>query len=53
MEALRIEKISKCALVVFERNDIGNGFWEAKGFTERDDLVYRNMALNGGAKHAI
>ena len=45
MEALGKEKISKCALVVFERNDIGNGFWEAKGFKERDDLVYRNMAL--------
>lgn len=45
MSALEAEGISKCALVVFERNELGNGFWEAQGFTTREDLVYRNMAL--------
>ncbi|MBQ8965220.1 GNAT family N-acetyltransferase [Ruminococcus sp.] len=45
LEALGKEKISKCALVVFERNALGNSFWKAQGFTEREDLVYRNMAL--------
>ena len=28
--------------VVFEHNDLGNGFWEHIGFTTRPDLVYRN-----------
>ena len=42
MAALEINKI---ALVVFERNDIGNSFWEKQGFTVREDLIYRNKAL--------
>lgn len=37
--------INKLALVVFDRNDIGNAFWEKQGFTVREDLVYRNKAL--------
>lgn len=37
--------INKVALVVFERNKIGNAFWESQGFTVRNDLVYRNKAL--------
>lgn len=37
--------ISKVALVVFDRNEIGNAFWEAQGFFVRNDLVYRNKAL--------
>lgn len=45
MEALKAEGISKCALVVFERNELGNSFWQAQGFTTREDLVYRNMAI--------
>lgn len=45
MEALKEEGISKVALVCFERNEVGNGFWEKMGFTKRDDLVYRNKAL--------
>jgi len=45
LDALRAEGISKVALVVFERNERGNGFWERMGFTTRPDLVYRNKAL--------
>ncbi|MBR5340547.1 MAG: GNAT family N-acetyltransferase [Erysipelotrichaceae bacterium] len=45
MSALKEEGINKVALVVFERNELGNEFWEAMGFTERTDLVYRNKAL--------
>ncbi|MDO5689986.1 MAG: GNAT family N-acetyltransferase [Tissierellia bacterium] len=45
MEALRGEGISKVALVVFERNEIGNHFWEQLGFETRSDLIYRNRAL--------
>ena len=37
--------IVKIALVVFDRNEIGNAFWEKQGFTARDDLVYRNKSL--------
>lgn len=43
--ALKKEGINKCALVVFERNELGNAFWEAIGFEQRHDLSYRNKAL--------
>lgn len=45
LKALCTEKINKVALVVFERNERGNGFWERMGFTPRPDLIYRNKAL--------
>lgn len=45
MKALEAEGINKVALVVFERNEIGNGFWEKIGFTSREDLVYRNKNI--------
>lgn len=43
MTALEINKV---ALVVFDRNDTGNSFWEKQGFTVREDLIYRNKALS-------
>lgn len=46
MSALDEEGINKVALVVFKRNDIGNDFWEKIGFTERNDLVYRNKNIH-------
>lgn len=46
MDALDKEGINKVGLVVFERNEIGNGFWEKIGFAVRDDLVYRNKNIN-------
>ncbi|MBP5772543.1 MAG: GNAT family N-acetyltransferase [Eubacterium sp.] len=45
MAALQNNGINKVALVVFDRNEIGNDFWEKMGFTVRDDLIYRNKAL--------
>ena len=45
MTALQKIGISKAALVVFERNEIGNEFWEKTGFIVRGDLIYRNKAL--------
>ncbi len=45
LEALHDLGITKTALVVFDRNSDGNAFWESMGFTEREDLVYRNKAL--------
>lgn len=44
--ALKAEGINKAALVAFKTNESGNAFWEAVGFTERDDLIYRNMSIN-------
>ncbi|MGN0339059.1 MAG: hypothetical protein ACI4D0_01040 [Lachnospira sp.] len=45
MKELSALGINKVALVVFDRNDTGNAFWESQGFTVREDLVYRNKAL--------
>ena len=46
MNALDKEGINKVALVAFEKNKIGNDFWESIGFTVRDDLVYRNKNIH-------
>ena len=45
LDALKAEGIHKGALVVFDRNEKGNAFWEKMGFTVREDLVYSNRAL--------
>lgn len=45
LAALKNEGINKAALVVFNRNEAGNKFWESQGFTVREDLTYRNKAL--------
>lgn len=45
MAALKKNGINKVALVVFDRNEIRNSFWEKMGFTVRNDLIYRNKAL--------
>lgn len=46
MQAMKNIGINKVALVVFEHNEGGNKFWERLGFIERNDLVYRNKAIN-------
>ena len=45
LEALKKEGINKVLLVAFKKNEGGNAFWEAQGFTLREDLNYRNQAL--------
>ena len=45
LNALNGQNITKVNLVVFSHNENGNAFWEAMGFTERPDLVYRNRTL--------
>jgi len=45
LSALSDLGITKAALVVFERNEGGNEFWERIGFTTRPDLVYRNKVI--------
>jgi ribosomal protein S18 acetylase RimI-like enzyme len=46
IDALKKEGISKAALVVFSKNEPGNSFWEKRGFTARQDLVYMNKTIN-------
>jgi len=45
LEALKEEGINKVALLVFNRNEVGNAFWERQGFTVRTDVAYRNKEL--------
>ena len=45
LDALHEEGIHKVALLVFNRNEAGNAFWERQGFTARDDVTYRNRLL--------
>ena len=46
LSALKAEGINKAALLVFNRNETGNAFWESLGFTKREDVTYRNKELN-------
>lgn len=45
MSAMKNAGINKVALVVFDRNEGGNAFWEKMGFTVRGDLIYRNKSI--------
>jgi len=45
MDALEKERIHKVALVVYSKNETGNKFWENRGFTTREDLIYRNKNI--------
>lgn len=45
LKALKSEGIHKVALVVFNTNEVGNKFWDNRGFSARLDLVYRNIPL--------
>lgn len=45
VETMAKEGIGKIALVAFKHNEIGNKFWENRGFTVREDLNYRNLSL--------
>lgn len=45
LKAVEEMGINKAALVVFDRNEDGNRFWESRGFNKRDDIVYRDRAL--------
>lgn len=46
MDALEKEEINKVALLVFEKNEIGNAFWEKMDFSGRNDIVYRNRLIH-------
>ncbi|MBQ9764646.1 MAG: GNAT family N-acetyltransferase [Lachnospiraceae bacterium] len=46
MKALETEGIHKVALLVFEKNETGNAFWEKMGFEKRKDVAYRNKFIH-------
>ena len=41
LEALKKEGIVKVYIIVFKNNETGNTFWEKRGFTIPDGLLYR------------
>ena len=43
--ALKSEGISKFALLVYNYNEAGNALWDDQGFTDRNDVTYRNKVL--------
>ena len=43
---LKKEGLFKVAILVMGNNEIGNDFWEKRGFVWRDDLKYRDFILN-------
>ena len=45
MAALEAEGIKKTALLTYKKNEVGNAFWEALGFTVRNDVLYRNKEI--------
>lgn len=45
ISAMKRLGINKVALVVFDRNEGGNAFWEKMGFAVRSDLIYRNKSI--------
>ncbi len=45
MQALNAEGITKVALLVFNKNENGNAFWEKQGFIARTDVTYRNRSI--------
>lgn len=45
INALKNEGITKCALVCFSDNELGNGFWNSIGWELRTDLNYFNLSL--------
>ncbi|WP_346920700.1 GNAT family N-acetyltransferase [Clostridium sp. UBA7339] len=46
INALKREGINKAALVVFNNNEVGNGFWRSMGWEKREDLNYYNLSIN-------
>lgn len=38
LQSLKEEGINKCHLFVFRDNEVGNAFWKATGWTEREDI---------------
>ena len=46
VEALKKEHINKVNLIAFQKNDIGNHFWQELGWTFRTDVNYYEYITN-------
>ncbi len=46
VEALKKEHISKVTLVAFVRNQLGNDFWQKRGWNFREDFNYYDLVIN-------
>lgn len=46
LEALKREGINKVSLIAFQKNQIGNKFWQDREFDFRDDLNYYDFTIN-------
>lgn len=46
LQELKEEKICKVNLIAFEKNEIGNRFWQKLGWDFRDDVNYYECVLN-------
>ena len=44
--AMKAEKINRINLVAFAENEMGNTFWEKRGYVTRPDLLYRSKSIN-------
>lgn len=46
LQALAEEKINKVNLIAFQKNDVGNRFWQGLGWEYREDVNYYECVLN-------
>lgn len=46
LEALKREQINKVNLIAFQKNEIGNRFWQSLGWDFRADVNYYECVLN-------
>lgn len=48
IDVFKREGITKCSLVVYRNNEIGNSFWIKSGWEKRLDLNYYNLKTGRG-----
>lgn len=46
LEELKKEKINKVNLIAFQKNEVGNRFWQGLGWSYREDVNYYECVLN-------
>lgn len=46
LAALKAEKINKVNLIAFQKNEVGNRFWQGLGWSFREDVNYYECVLN-------
>lgn len=46
LDALAKEKINKVNLIAFQKNEVGNRFWQGLGWSFREDVNYYEYVIN-------